>query len=127
MASNKTSTYDCARCPAYCCTYAEIAATRRDIERLAKHFDVDAAAAEKRFTKPTDDGKKRMLRHRRDEHFGTACMFLDSETRNCTIYKARPQVCRDFPGTYRCGYYEFLKFERYLLDDPEWVSSTWNK
>jgi Fe-S-cluster containining protein len=126
MASKKHQ-YDCVRCPAYCCTYAEIGVTARDIDRLAKHFGIAAAAAEKKFTKPTDDGKKRMLRHRRDEHFGTACRFLDRETRACTVYKSRPQICRDFPSTYRCGYYEFLKFERYLLDDPEHVATTWSE
>lgn len=25
------------------------------------------------------------------------CVFLDSQTRRCTVYQKRPQVCRDFP------------------------------
>lgn len=26
------------------------------------------------------------------------CIFLDSKTRQCTIYEKRPQTCRDFPA-----------------------------
>ena len=63
---------------------------------------------------------------KKDEHFGTVCRFLDSETRNCTIYKARPKVCREFPGKGRCGYYEFLKFERDAQEDEEHIALTWN-
>ena len=51
-------------------------------------------------------------------------MFLDEETRNCGIYEARPQICRDFPTQSRCGYYDFLMFEREVQDDPEWVATT---
>ena len=119
--------YDCSRCPAYCCTYPLIEVTKADIRRLADHFGMTEQAARKKFTKDSDQSKKRVLRHRKDEHFGTACRFLDEETRNCTIYKIRPGICRDFPGLVRCGYYEFLKFERNLLDDPEYISSTWNE
>ena len=43
--------YSCHKCPAYCCTYDEIEVTKRDIERLARHFDTDYATAEERFTK----------------------------------------------------------------------------
>ena len=61
-----------------------------------------------------------------DEHYGTVCQFLDTETRNCTIYHARPRICRDFPGTRRCGYYDFMLFERRLLEDKDYISTTWN-
>jgi hypothetical protein len=51
-------------------------------------------------------------------------MFLDQETRACTIYEGRPKICREFPTQARCGYYEFLKFERDNQDDPNWVATT---
>ena len=35
-------------------------------------------------------------------------------------------LARIFPGTRRCGYYEFLTFERYLLKDPDHVATTHN-
>lgn len=122
MAAKKL--YDCLKCPAYCCSYTHIPATKTDVKRLAKHFGVDEATAEKRYTKHGDETNPRVLRHTGDEHFATSCMFLNKETRNCTIYAARPQICREFPTQSRCGYYEFLKFERETQDDPEWVATT---
>lgn len=116
--------YSCKKCPAYCCTYSEIEVTRRDIERLARHFDLSYARAELRFTKL--DAKKgiRVLRHKKDKVFDSACMMLDQKTRRCTVYGARPGVCRKFPDSSRCGYYDFLKFERAQQGDPEWVALT---
>jgi Fe-S-cluster containining protein len=118
--------YDCSKCPAYCCTYTRIEVKLRDIQRLARHFGIGVRAAKKRFTKRGEDPGEIVLRHKKDEHFGTACRFLDSETRRCTIYEARPGVCREFPGTVRCGYYDFLSFERGTQEDENYVSTTWN-
>jgi len=42
----------------------------------------------------------------------------------CTIYEARPGVCRKYPDSNRCGYYEFLKFEREQQGDEEMVALT---
>ncbi len=118
--------FNCNKCPAYCCTYPRICVTKRDIERLAKHFDLPVAKAAERFTKKGHEKGEIILRHQDDEHFGTACRFLDSTTRQCTIYEARPAICRDFPGTRRCGYYDFLTFERRALEDPDYISVTNN-
>ena len=116
--------YNCDRCPAYCCTYPRIEVKKRDLKRLAKHFELSFDQAKKRFTKKGHDKGEIILRHREDEHFATACMFLDPDSRNCTIYEARPKICRDFPGTRRCGYYDFLTFERRALEDPDHISVT---
>lgn len=116
--------YNCLKCTAYCCTYTLIPVTDFDLKRLARHFGVSEKAAEKRFTKYGDKVNPRVLRHAADEHFTTACAFLDQETRRCTVYEARPRICRDFPTQSRCGYYEFLKFERDVQDDQEWVATT---
>jgi Fe-S-cluster containining protein len=118
--------YDCLKCPAYCCSYAHIPVTEDDVGVLAKHFGLDHAQARKRFTKKGDEDSPRVLRHKADEHFGTICRFLDSETRGCSVYEARPQICRDFPNRKRCGYYEFLVHERETQEDEEWVSTTGN-
>jgi uncharacterized protein len=116
--------YSCAKCPAYCCSYPDIEVTPRDIERLARHFAVDYKVAEERFTKCDAAGKVRVLRHRKDTVFDSVCVFLDQETRRCTVYESRPAVCRDYPDSERCGYYEFLKFERAHQDDPEFIALT---
>ena len=109
--------YDCKRCPAYCCTYSRIAISAYDIARLAKRFGITPAQASRRFTVKGNQPGERILRHQADEVFGTACTFLDLETRRCTVYEHRPHVCRSYPGGARCGYYDFLSFERRAQGD----------
>ena len=126
--SSPKALFNCERCPAYCCSYPVIRVKKKDLRRLAKHLGLSLERTIKRFTElEPGKKKKRMLRHREDEHYGTACTFLDPKTRGCTVYEGRPEICRDFPGTKRCGYYDFLKFERYLLKDKEHVSTTYNQ
>jgi Fe-S-cluster containining protein len=115
--------YDCLKCPAYCCSYPVIALTKRDIARLARYFGIDPDTAERRFTKAAY-GHKRIMRRKADPIFGRACRFLDVDSRRCTIYTARPEVCRQFPTERRCGYYDFLTFERRHQNDPELVATT---
>ena len=116
--------YDCNKCPSYCCSYALIEVGKRDIARLAKHHDLSYVKAEEKFTKWDAGTKVRVLRHQEDEHYTTVCRFLDTKTRHCTIYEARPAVCRHYPDTPHCGYYEFLKFEREQQGDPDFVATT---
>jgi uncharacterized protein len=116
--------YDCAKCPGYCCSYPLIEVTKRDIARLARHFDVDVETASERFTKRDAQAEQPVLRHRKDEHFGTACRLLDPKTRRCTVYEARPEACRSYPYGKSCGYFQFLKFERLHQDDRTWVART---
>ncbi len=116
--------YDCVKCTAYCCTYTHIPVNKTDLKRLAKFHGISVEKAEKKFTKKGDKENPRVIRHSDDEHFITACMFLDQKTRNCTIYEGRMKICREFPTQKRCGYYEFLKWEREVQDDPTWVATT---
>ena len=116
--------YSCSKCPAFCCTYTDIEVTQRDIERLARHFGIDFARAEERFTKLDTAKGVALLRHRKDRIFDSACMFLDQEKRRCTVYESRPGVCRKYPDSARCGYYEFLKFERAQQGDESYVALT---
>lgn len=111
--------YNCSKCPAYCCSYERIQVTRRDIDRLARHFGLTYEQAERRFTKIVQG--ERVLRHKKDHIFDSVCRFLDAETRRCTVYEARPAVCRDYPGGRRCGYYDFLAAERSRQGDEEFI------
>src|SRR5262245_15640327 len=114
--------YSCSKCPAYCCTYPEIEVTKRHSQRLSKHLNLPYAQADERYTKIVR--KVRMLRHRQDRIFDSVCALLDQKTRRCTAYEARPAVCREFPDSARCGYYEFLKFERAQQGDPKFIALT---
>ena len=116
--------YNCAKCPGYCCSYPLIPLKKSDVQRLADHFGLSFEAAAKKFTKV--DGEERYaMRRKADPHFGKTCRFFDIEKRSCTIYKARPAICRDYPGG-GCGYYSFLMAERSSQEDPDHVASTWN-
>jgi len=112
--------FNCLECPAYCCSYPNIPVTPRDVRRLAKRFDLSQEDAERRFTKTGVDGT-RVMRHRVDHIYPSTCQFLDQETRNCTVYEDRPKMCREFPATHRCGYFDFLKWERENQEDDEFV------
>lgn len=118
--------YNCDNCPAYCCSYPRIIVGKRDLKRLARYFGVSIAKAREKYTKKGAEKGERILRHQKDDVFGTVCQFLDRETRACTVYKARPGICRDYPGGRRCGYYDFLCFERRAQEDPEFIPTAYN-
>jgi uncharacterized protein len=118
-----TPQYKCEKCPGYCCSYPLIPLDKRDVERLAKHHGMSFAQAKLKFTKEAH-GRKYAMRRKKDKHFGRICRFFDTEKRRCTVYKARPAVCRSFPGGGRCGYYDFLSFERRAQEDDEFVALT---
>ena len=118
--------YNCNRCPAYCCSYPRIPVQPSDIERLAQHFGLTAR-----------DGRAEVYQERRGaRRSGDAppagqglrhdLPLPGPETRRCTVYEARPDICRVYPATARCGYYDFLSFERRAQEDPEFVPSCWN-
>jgi Fe-S-cluster containining protein len=112
--------YDCSKCPAFCCSvYERVQVTKRDLNRLAKYFGVTVEVATKRYTKIHSNSGERVLRRKKDRIFGEACQFLDPETRGCTIYHGRPQVCREYPDRTRCAYYDLLQFERRQQDDED--------
>ena len=114
--------YDCSKCPGYCCSYPRIEVKDADLARLARHFGLDNAQAEKRFTRWYEPGE-RILRHKKDEIYGSICRFFDTSERRCTVYEARPKVCRSYPNGSKCGYYDFLKFERKHQNDPDFIPS----
>ncbi len=116
--------YNCAKCPGYCCSYEIIPLTKRDVERLADHFEFSFAKTRTKYTVARDE-EKFTMRRKADGHFGKICQFFDTEARRCTIYSARPTVCRTYPGG-RCGYYDFLASERRHQEDPEHIASTWS-
>ncbi len=121
-----TRGYDCKKCPGYCCSYPLIGLTKRDVERLAEHHGLTFSQSRKKFTKEAY-GQKYVMKRQKDEHYGKICRFFDTQERRCTVYKARPEVCRDFPNMKSCGYYDFLTFEREAQDDPDFVAVTNHK
>jgi uncharacterized protein len=112
--------YDCGQCAGYCCSYPRIEVKDSDVERLAEHFEITAKEAQRKFTRLWEPGE-RILKHQKDTVYATICRFFDKKERRCTIYKARPDVCRQYPDGNRCGYYDFLKFERKHQGDDTFI------
>ena len=117
--------YDCSKCPGYCCSYPRIEVKDKDLKRLAKHFGLPVQEAERKFTRryKDDENDERILRHHKDEIYGTICRFFDRTERRCTVYAARPDVCRQYPNGSTCGYYGFIQFERKHQGDPDFIPS----
>jgi Fe-S-cluster containining protein len=119
MAKNR---YDCSKCPGYCCSYDHIEVSDYDVRRLAKHFDLPEKTFRLRYLKTTPENTT-VLRHRKDHIYKSMCVFFDQQERRCTVYSARPRVCRSYPNGNYCGYYAFIQFERDHQDDPEFIPS----
>ncbi len=92
---------------------------RRQTHRRSLRPDLEKA--EKKFFKAVE-GYKRVMKRKKDKHFGKICQFFDTEKRRCTIYEARPSTCREFPGDDNCGYWDFLAFERETQKDKKFIS-----
>jgi uncharacterized protein len=112
--------YDCAKCPGYCCSYDYIIVTKRDVKRLGKRFGLSPEEAETKFTKLIE-GYGRVLRHRKDHVYKSTCRFFHPTKRQCTVYEHRPNVCREYPDARRCGYFEFLQWERKHQQDENFI------
>lgn len=81
---------DCTAC-ANCCRYSVVAVTQADIEVLAGHLGITSDDVIHNYTvADPDDSTRRILRSTSD-----GCVFLRGNL--CSIYKARPRICRDFP------------------------------
>ena len=117
--------YDCGECPAICCTvYENVGVDDFDVSRLAQHLGMPRDVFMAAYARRELSGKTDLLR-KPDPHSGTGecCTFLDVEKRRCTVYDARPGVCRDFPAkgaaeAGRCAYYDLLRYVRKESGDP---------
>lgn len=114
--------YDCGDCVAFCCTgvYA-VSLAGVDYARLALKLEVSPAELKRKYM---TDGVT--LRKKEDPIGGTACVFLDTTERRCTVYSARPEVCRVWPrpehaapgAVGRCAFYDLYTHLRNELE-PE--------
>lgn len=84
---------DCTQC-ANCCRVATVQVSARDIDRLARRLRMARAKFVAEYTAESP-GEGRVLR--RDPAAG--CVFLSGN--ECTVYDARPDICRRFPHLVR--------------------------
>ena len=113
--------YSCSNCPGFCCSYPQIPVDEEDEARLALGLGMTLEEVRRSVTKKGLEKGTRVLRHQSDPIFESVCRFFDRVARRCTIYEHRPGTCRDYPGTVRCGYYDFLTSERRRQENPHLV------
>lgn len=82
---------DCLNC-ANCCKTTSPLFLVADIERLAKHFKMNAQSFTEKYLKVDDEG---------DHVLKTSpCPFLLDDN-FCSVYENRPKACREYPHTDR--------------------------
>lgn len=89
----------CTTCSATCCHNWSIEVTEEDVQRL-----VDYGIPEEKFLdrwpQPSASGHVGEMKHRKDpknrEELRSPCAMLDPKKRFCTVYPARPKVCRSY-------------------------------
>ena len=76
-----------------CCTGAPgfVWVNGEEIAALASEVELSVAEFERRYVRSV--GARKSLRERKNYD----CVFLDGETRKCTVYNARPRQCRTWP------------------------------
>ena len=62
-----------------------------EIDAIAARIEMTPEAFEKKYVNQI--GVRRSLKEKRNYD----CVFLDSETRKCTVYEQRPRQCRTWP------------------------------
>ena len=81
---------DCTAC-ANCCRHSVVTVTAAEIGVIAQRLGLTAAEVEQRYTEADPDShNNRLLRTT-----AQGCVFLEGN--QCSIYDARPGVCRSFP------------------------------
>lgn len=121
----KTVQFSCHHCN-HCCTEVVCLPTPFDVIRIAKHTKLHPKKFLEFLTPEEVDGvddddptwlqcgdEKYMMALKRSEK--TGCTFLDKKTRYCTIYDARPLLCRLYP--FKVTEYKDGSFKGFVLHD----------
>jgi Fe-S-cluster containining protein len=76
-----------------CCTGAPgyVWVNQAEIDALAARLGLPVAEFERKYVREV--GVRRTLKERKNYD----CVFLDGETRKCTVYEDRPRQCRTWP------------------------------
>jgi Fe-S-cluster containining protein len=66
---------------------------QQEIDALAQRLGMTPLEFEKQYVNQI--GVRRSLKELKHRHYD--CVFLDPETRRCTVYEDRPRQCRTWP------------------------------
>jgi Fe-S-cluster containining protein len=84
--------FECTGC-GDCCTGAPgfVWVEADEISELSEHLGMSVADFERQFVRRVGSRKSLI------EYANFDCVFLDANTRRCTVYEARPKQCRTWP------------------------------
>lgn len=85
---------DCTKC-GNCCRSLMINVSSADTKRLAAHLQTSAKEFEEKYIERSGEGTMAVMN-------SIPCHFLYEN--KCTVYEARPEECREFPGLHRKGF-----------------------
>lgn len=99
----------CEKCRGKCCTgeSGNIFANKEELEVLRKHLNLESKEFAEKYLKKV--GFKMSFKEVEFEN-GFACIFFDTQKRNCSIYEFRPKQCRTFP------FWEYFKTHQKELE-----------
>lgn len=115
---NEAGDKNCGTCRGTCCTsrWGEfgITLTQEDVQRLADHLGVTPIQVSFKYlsSNPSANDEQFAFEYRDEPKAtsGKCCPFLSIDDKGlgrCTVYEARPRVCREFTA-YGCTIYEKL-------------------
>jgi len=81
---------DCLDC-ANCCKNLPAAVNNADIQRIAKHLNINQSDFRRKYLVKDEDGDWVTQ--------SKPCPFLNLQDNRCKIYEVRPQSCKDYPIT----------------------------
>lgn len=86
----------CKACGGKCCTgeSGNIFADKDELERLRVFLGLERKEFSQRYLRKV--GLRFSFKERKFED-GYACVFFNTQERNCSIYEFRPKQCRSFP------------------------------
>ena len=69
------------------------------LKRIGRpNFGLTYEQTARKYTRYDKGEKALALRRQKDRHYGHICKMFDTKKRQCTVYEARPGVCRDYPA-----------------------------
>ncbi|EOH3822511.1 YkgJ family cysteine cluster protein [Campylobacter jejuni] len=99
----------CEKCGGKCCAgeSGNIFASKEELEALRKHLNLESKEFAEKYLRKV--GFKMSFKEVEFED-GFACIFFDTQKRNCSIYDFRPKQCRTFP------FWEYFKTHQKELE-----------
>lgn len=100
--SNQSLPFDCTGCGKCCQTKGEVYLNPSETKEAAAVLNMSIDEFKDKYTSRDVTGKKikdswTVLKQKKDSKGIEGCIFLDEETKMCSIYEARPLQCSTYP------------------------------